>query len=49
MTFIDVQTMNHYAAAIGPIFGVAKILPTILKFVKKREFNKYRNMKVKFF
>lgn len=49
MPLIDVQTINHYAAAIGPILGSAKILPTIIKIMKKREFNRYRNMKEKFF
>jgi len=49
MSLIDVQTMNHYAAAIGPILGTAKILPTIIKIMRKREFNRYCNMKEKFF
>lgn len=48
MAFIDVQTINHFAAAVGPIFGVTKIFPTMLKFLKKREFNRYRNVKEKF-
>lgn len=50
MPLIDVQTMNHYAAAIGPIWGTVKILPAMIKkIMKKREFNRYRNMKEKFF
>lgn len=48
MMFIGIQTINHYAALIGLIWGAAKIPPTILKFMKKREFNRYRNMKIKF-